>query len=304
MDLKKIPILGNLGDIARATVFPRDLATSKRRFVLIYFIRLFFLIGRRLWRDHCPRMAAALSFQTLLSLVPLTAVGVAVASALELTWNTERLVEALSGYMLPDVAADAAREIMDLAARVKPSTMGIVGGSTLVVISLTMLFNVEAVTNEIFRCRRGRRPWTRIGVGLALLLIVPLAVGTSIYFTRELIVLPRFAVAWLPLMFSIMAFFLAYWLLPHQKIKIRHSFVSAVFAGVLLEIVKTGFALYATYLGKTLSYIYGTITILPLFMIWLYVAWLIFLFGAELNAALHEVVHYERFELPPKPPKK
>jgi membrane protein len=304
MGPKKIPILHNLGDIARATVFPRDLATSKRRFVLIYLVRLLFLIGRRLWRDHCPRMAAALSFQTLLSLVPLTAVGVAVASALELTWNAERLVESLSGYMLPDVAATAAAKIMDLASRVQPRTMGIVGGVTLVIISLTMLANVEAVTNEIFRCRKSRKPWVRVGVGLALLVIAPLAVGMSIYYTRELVVLPSFAVAWLPLVFSIIAFFLAYWLLPHQQIKIRHSFVSAVFAGVLLEIVKTGFAFYATYLGKTLSYIYGTLAILPLFMIWLYVAWLIFLFGAELNAALHEVPHYERFELPPKPTKK
>jgi membrane protein len=304
MGPRKIPILQNLGDIARATVFPRDLATSKRRFVLIYIVRLLFLIGRRLWRDHCPRQAAALSFQTLLSLVPLTAVGVAVASALDLTWNTERLVDALSVNMLPEAAADAAARIMDLASRVRPRTMGIVGGITLVLISLTMLFNVEAVTNEIFRCRRGRRPWIRIGIGLALLLTAPLAVGMSIYFTRELIALPRFAGAWLPLLFSIIALFLAYWLLPHQKIKIRHSLVSAVFAGVLLEIVKTGFALYAKYLGETLSYIYGTITILPLFMIWLYLAWLIFLFGAELNAALHEVPHYERFERLPGPPRK
>jgi len=301
---RKIPILQNLGDIARATVFPRDLATSKRRFVVIYFIRLFFLIGRRLWRDHCPRMAAALSFQSLLSLVPLAAVGVAVASALDLSWNTERLVDSLSGNMLPEVAADAARRIMNLASRVQPRTLGIVGGVTLILISLTMLFNVEAVTNEIFRCPRGRKPWIRVGVGLALLVIAPLAVGMSIYFTRELIVLPRFAVAWAPLVLSILAFFLAYWLLPHRRIKIRHSLVSAVLAGVLLEIVKIGFALYARYLGVTLSYIYGTLTILPLFMIWLYVAWLIFLFGAELNAALHEVPHYDRFELPPGPPKK
>jgi membrane protein len=72
-----------------------------------------------------------------------------------------------------------------------------------------------------------------------------------------------------------------------------------VFAGVLLEIFKTAFAFYAKHLGETLSYIYGTFAILPLFMIWLYLAWVIFLFGAELNAALHEVSHYDRFEVPP-----
>jgi membrane protein len=68
-----------------------------------------------------------------------------------------------------------------------------------------------------------------------------------------------------------------------------------VIAGVMLEIVKLGFALYARHLGATLSYIYGTVAILPLFMIWIYLAWLIFLFGAELNAALHEVKRHDRF---------
>ena len=57
-----------------------------------------------------------------------------------------------------------------------------------------------------------------------------------------------------------------------------------------------GFALYARHLGVTLSYVYGTMAILPLFMIWVYLAWIIFLFGAELNAALHEVKRHDTFE--------
>lgn len=304
MGLRKLSILQNLGDIARATVFPRDLATSKRRFVLIYFVRLFFLIGHRLWRDHCPRKAAALAFQTLLSLVPLSAVAVAVASALELVWNTEALVDAMSANLVPGAASDVAERIVELASRVNPRTLGIVGGVTLIVISITMMFNVEAVTNEIFRCRKGRALWIRLATALVLLVTAPAAFAMSLFFTHELITLPRFAVAWLPLLFSIIALFLCYWRLPHQKILIRHSLVSAVFAGVLLEIFKTAFAFYAKHLGETLSYIYGTFAILPLFMIWLYLAWVIFLFGAELNAALHEVSHYDRFERLPAPPKK
>ena len=94
----------------------------------------------------------------------------------------------------------------------------------------------------------------------------------------------------------VMGLFLAYWLLPHRKIKIRHSLISAVIAGAMFEVIKMGFAFYAKYLGFTLSYVYGTMAILPLFMIWIYMAWLIFLFGAELNAALHEVQRHDLFD--------
>ena len=57
--------------MARATVFPADWEDSRRRFVLVYLIRLLSLVGSRLWRDRCPRQAAALAYQTVLSLVPL-----------------------------------------------------------------------------------------------------------------------------------------------------------------------------------------------------------------------------------------
>ena len=62
------------------------------------------------------------------------------------------------------------------------------------------------------------------------------------------------------------------------------------------EMFKIGFAIYARHLGQTLSYVYGTFAILPLFMVWMYMAWLIFLFGAELNAAFHEVKRHDRFD--------
>jgi membrane protein len=96
-------------------------------------------------------------------------------------------------------------------------------------------------------------------------------------------------------LFTVLTLLLCYWLLPHTKVRVRYAAISATVAGVFFEALKIGFALYAKYLGVTLSYVYGTLTILPLFMVWVYLAWLIFLFGAELNAALHEVRRYDRF---------
>lgn len=286
----------NLSDVARATVFPFDRAASRRQFVLIFAVRLAFLVGRRLIRDRCLRHASALAYQTVLTLVPVLAVAVAVASAFDLTPLIDELERYLEAYLLPAAAQSASRQIVELATGVRPKALGLVGGATLVVLSLMLLFNIEQALNEIFRCSAPRPLLERTVAALAVLLFAPLAVGLSLYFTYDLLAIPRFLSAATTLGFTVLALFLCYLLLPHTKVSFRHSLVSAVVAGVLFEAVKIGFAFYVQHLGATLSYLYGTLAILPLTMVWIYVAWVIFLFGAELAAALHEVPHHHRLE--------
>jgi membrane protein len=293
---ERLPLLGRLGEVARATVFPVDLATSKRRFALIFAVRLLFLVGRRLWRDKCPRQAAALSYQTFLSLVPMLALAIAFGYALGLDAYVDRVIAFLEGQLLPETAAEIGDRIRGIAGAVRPGALGGVGGATLAVLAVMLLLTVDRAVNEIFRCSVARRIVPRIFTGLALLLLAPLAFGLSLYYTGRLFTLPRFATALLPLAFTTTALFLCYWLLPRTKVLVRHSFVAAATAGVLFEAVKLGFAIYAQHAGLALSPVYGTLVILPLFMVWVYVAWLIFLFGAELSAALHEVRRHDLFE--------
>jgi membrane protein len=283
-------------NFARATVFPFYGASSKRQFVLIYFARLLFLVGRRLWIDHCPRQAAALAFQTMLSLVPLVAVVVAVGSALKLEFFRDRLFAFLEARLLPDAASEVGLRVLELAEGIHYKTLGVAGGITLVIIAITLLFNIEQVLSEIFRAKRSRRLWTRFLTALALLIFAPIALGLSLYFTTDLLRLPRLVYAGLPFLFTLCALFLAYLLLPHARIRVKHAFIAAFVAGVLFESVKIGFAFYVKHLGATLSYLYGALTILPLSMVWIYLAWLIFLFGAELAASLHEVKHHGAFD--------
>ncbi len=286
----------SLGDIARATVFPREYANSKRRFVLIYFIRLCFLVGRRLWRDNCPRRSAALSFQTMLSILPLTIVVVAVAATFELGAYEQQLTNFLEANLLPHAATAISRQVLEMAKNIVPGTLGLVGGITLVLIAMSLLFSVEGIINDIFHCGRSRPLVRRVVTALVLLVGAPIAFAMSLYFTGNLLFLPKIVNMGLPLFFTILSLFLCYWLLPHTKISVGLSIVSAIIAGVIFEAVKIGFAFYVKYIGVTISYVYGAFAIIPLFMIWIYVAWMIFLFGAEFNAALHEVRHHERFD--------
>jgi len=282
--------------IARATVFPGDLADSRRRFVLIFAVRLLFLVGRRLWRDRMPRQAAALSFQTMLSLVPLAAIAVAVVSSLELIWLEQQLIDFLETGLAPEAAREVGSAVVEMAAAVRPRTLGLLGGATLVLIALLMLFNIESVVNDIFRVSRNRRLWLRLLTAIVLLAAAPLAIGVSVYLGGRLTALPRLAAVTVPWLMTVLVLFLCYWRLPHTPTTIRHSLAAAAVAGAGFELLKQLFALYVGHLAGTISAVYGTLAILPLFMAWIYLTWLVFLFGAELTAALHEVRDHDRFD--------
>lgn len=297
MKLFHNPFSRRLNEIARATAFPIEYASSKVSYMSIYFVRLVFLVGRRIWRDQCPRQAAALAFQTMLSLVPLLVVAVSVTSTLAIDSYENDLILFLEAHLLPESASAMGSYVLQLANDIRPSTLGVVGGASLVFIAMTLLFTVEQVVNEIFRRTHARRIWVRVPLTLMVLAGAPLAFGLSLYFTGELFKDSGVLNALVPLFFTIVALFLCYWLLPHTKIRMGYSVISATLAGIVFEVTKVGFALYATHLGATLSYVYGAFAILPLFMLWIYLAWIIFLFGAEFNAALHEVKWHDRFKV-------
>lgn len=284
-------------DAASAKAFPDAFASSKGRLVLIWAARLLFLVWRRLWKDNCPRQAAALAYQTMLSLVPLTALIIAVGAALSAEWVVDSARNFLEAHLLPDAAGQVGGVIRKLASSVRPKALGVFGAATLVALALTLFFTMEQIINDIFRVKKGRTLWVRATSAVAVILGAPLLFGLSIYFTAEIFVdLPMVVNTVIPLTLTSSTLFLVYWRLPAVQISRRYAAIAAVFAGVALEALKSGFALYVKHAGATLTSLYGAFAILPMFLAWVFLAWFLFLFGAELNAALHEVESHDWFK--------
>ena len=94
-----------------------------------------------------------------------------------------------------------------------------------------------------------------------------------------------FAVKSLPLVLSTLALALLYALVPNQRVPWRYAFAGAFAAALAFEGVKHGFALYVQNV-TTYEVVYGTLSALPVFLIWIYVCWLIVLAGAAVTATL------------------
>jgi membrane protein len=89
----------------------------------------------------------------------------------------------------------------------------------------------------------------------------------------------------LAFVFTCVALTLVYMVVPYRDVALRHAAVGGVVAGVLFELAKRGFGLYVAKF-PTYTLIYGAFAIIPLFLLWLYVSWVVVLFGATLTASL------------------
>lgn len=253
-------------------------------------------VARRFGGERCAQTAAALSFATLLGLVPMLAVaavlienlpfGISLGSALE---------KFILSTLLPDKAGTViAKYLGQFAHRADRVTW--VGLALLAVTALMQMLTIEHAFNAIWKVKKRRAWFRRVALHLLALCAGPLAFGgalASITYLASasfgLVDEPRWLrVAFsqaLPLVFLALLLSLLYWLLPNRPVSRRH----AGFAGVLAALVFIGMQrLFALYVVKfpTYALIYGAFAALPIFLLWLYLSWSVILLGALLTAEL------------------
>lgn len=260
--------------------------------------RLILRTARRFHDEHCVQTAAALSFATLIGLVPMIAaafalisffpVGVGLGSALE---------KFLLANLLPEKAGIIiAKYIGQFATRAGRVTF--VGVVVLGATALMQMLTIERAFNHIWRVKSHRPLWRRLSMhGLALLL-GPLAFGASLTaitfvtsvslgFVNEPVWVSRVLLrGLLPFAFMSALFGLLYWAVPNKPVKGWH----AVFGGALAALGFAGlqelFTLYIAAGFTVNAAVYGTFSVIPVFLIWLYASWSVILIGALVVAEL------------------
>ena len=76
----------------------------------------------------------------------------------------------------------------------------------------------------------------------------------------------------------------AYWLIPHRTVPLRFAFAGGLLATFLFELLKWGLAIYLR--NASFQQLYGALAVIPIFLIWVYISWLVVLLGASLAASL------------------
>ena len=265
---------------------------------LLDFLAFLRYVLRRWGEDRCPQIAGSLAFTTLLALVPVFAIAVAMLSRAPFF---EDLMVQVKIFLLlnlvPEIAGRIITVYMEEFAR-NAGRLTTLGLLILFATSVALMLTIDRSINAIWRTRRKRSVWVSILAYVALLTIGPVLIGLSVSITTYLMTLPArlpdvaapanaFLLQAVPTAVSTIAFFLIYRLVPHRPVPWAHAFAGAFVAAVMFEIAKEALAFYFARV-PTYNVVYGTFAAVPIFLLWVYVSWLIVLFGAEMAAALDE----------------
>jgi len=237
--------------------------------------------------DRVLMRSSALAFDTLLSVVPLTAVVMAATRALGGSSQQAALLRYVAEQYVPASAGKAVDRLLPLVESLDLRTIGIVGLVALLPVILSLVESVESALSDIFRTPR-RNHWWRLLVLGGLLTLAP--VGSL--FTVRYVPWDRLAVDHVvtPLLLLSLLFYAVFRTLPSVEISDRAALTGGLTAALLLTLAKAGFGLYATHLSGGLHLLWGAIAFVPLLLAWVLLSWGIVLFGAELAATLQEVL--------------
>ena len=246
------------------------------------------------------RVAASLSYTSLLALVPLAAIGVAAMSAFPVFDSAKAQLGAMIfEYVAPHTGLQV-QQYLDrfVGNTAQLTTVGVIG---LAVTTLLLLSTIEGAFNVIWGVTEQRSLVTRLIAYWATVTLGPFLLGAGISLSAWLFAvdpgvgldgvglggLREAVVVALPWLLTATGFTVLYVALPARSVQWRHALGGAVAAAVLFEVLKKGFGLYVGAAGGFTS-IYGPLAALPLFLTWMYLAWAVILFGAVLAAAWPE----------------
>lgn len=259
-----------------------------------YFNKILLEVVKAFFKDQCLTRASALTFSSLLALVPLLVVGFSIFSMLP--WFDSMLAH-VQTYVFENFVPHTGGEVLqylntfELQAKQLP-TFGVV---FLVVTALMMLINIETTLNALWGQRyKLTFNWSQL-LFWSMIVIGPLLMGMSIALTSylksmalwqqvtlvgvdRLVLLIPFVVSWL-------SFIFLYCVVPHYPVKFKHALIGGFVAALLFELSKVIFGYYVSYF-PTYKFIYGAMATIPLFLVWVYISWLIFLLGAEITKVL------------------
>lgn len=284
--------------------------TTSRRHPVLNFLarqsRIIFIALKGFNKDNIQIRASALSFYTMLSIVPILALVFGIAKGFGLdqrltTLITQRLQEQ--------------REVMDLLLQFVEKYLVRINSGAIAGIGLIILFwsvmkvfgNIENSFNNIWQVKKSRMLARQFTDYISLLVIAPVffiisssinvakmpEIWENIKFLSYLDTILKLLVAFLSYTLIWFVFTLVYIVVPNTKVKFVPALIAGIIAGSLFQIVQWAYVKFQTYV-TSYGAIYGTFAALPLFMIWLEWSWLIVLFGAEISFAYQNAAQYER----------
>ncbi|PRQ07134.1 YhjD/YihY/BrkB family envelope integrity protein [Enhygromyxa salina] len=260
-----------------------DPSPSRRVWLLaVYTIR------RWLFADRCSALASSLALQTLLSVVPSVGVVLFFIGKLDPSFGTQ-FVQQIAYALGPDMdrAGELADGLVSLASGVNIQELGRWGLLVVIVLAFLLFSTLEKTVNEIWRVSRSRTLVAKFTMFYTLASLGPIVV----FYSLAQPVLSRIgSLAITPVVTSGIGLILLNRFLPNQTVRWRAAAIGGLLSAALFEFGKIAFGRYLSMVAiHTYEGIYGSLAILPVFVVWAYLSWMIVLLGTEITFVVHHL---------------
>lgn len=276
---------------------------TKTKYSIYNIIKTIYLCVNRFTTDRLANKASALTYSTLLAIVPILAILFAIARGFGFSNLMEHQLR--SGFGGSAQTTETILSFVD--SYLSHTKGGIFIGIGLVMLLWTVInlvSSIEITFNRIWQVKKERSMYRKITDYFSMLLLMPILIvvsgGLSIFMSTMLkqmedfvLLAPvlKFLIRLIPFGLTWIMFTGLYIFMPNTKVKFKHALMSGILAGTAYQTFQF---LYISSQMWVSSYnaIYGSFAALPLFLLWLQISWTICLFGVELAYASQNIRNF------------
>jgi membrane protein len=265
-------------------------------------------VVRAALKDNLLHVAASLAFTTILALVPLLTVTLSLMTAFPIFSDFESaLQQFLRQQFLPEAFSETVMSYLDEFVS-KATSLSTIGGVFLLITSLLVIMSIDDSLNDIWHVRKQRPLGQRLLIYWAVLTLGPIVLGASLWASSSVVqqalslqepgaVVPWQAfAAWLPFVISWAGCSLLFLTVPNCKVGYAAALTGGFVSSLLFQVIKFGLSLYLANI-PTYTVIYGAFSVLPTFLVWIYLSWLAFLSGAVVAANMPRQIAPNRVDV-------
>lgn len=259
-------------------------------------LRFLTFLSYRIRNDMIFRVAASLSYTSLIAIVPLIAVMLSIFSAFPVFDNVKELVQqTIVENIIPASEFDVSQHLNDfIRSSAELTAIGVVG---VAITAIMLLSTIENSFNFIFKVKRSRRITQKITLYWTIITLGPLLLGAAISIRGYVYTLQKFMPdsvndfifmgKVLPSLLTLIILIVVYLFVPNKKLRFTNALVGAFVSLMIFSFMREGFTYFMTR-NATYKTLYGAMAVVPVSLIWMYLSWSVVIFGAVVTAALEE----------------
>lgn len=269
---------------------------TRTKFSVYNVIKTIYLCINRFTKDRIANKASALTYSTLLAIVPILAILFAIARGFDVSAIMENQFRNGFGGTT-EVSETILNFVNSYLSQTKGGVFIGVGLIMLLWTVINLVSNIEITFNRIWGVKKSRSMYRKITDYFSMFLLMPILIvvsgGLSIFMSTMLkqmenfdLLAPimKFLIRLIPFVLIWFMFTGLYIFMPNTKVKFKHAFISGILAGSAYQAFQFLYISSQLWVSRY-NAIYGSFAALPMFLLWLQISWTICLFGAELTYA-------------------